>query len=112
MTPPDERVSLRDHIDKQFELRDRATDLAGEDLDRRLDQMNELREQISQERGHFVTVELYEQRYGEMEKRFTDLGDRVAITEGKAIGMSTIFGWILAGLSVLIALAALLIVAL
>ena len=61
---------------EQLKSQDNALTLAKNEIDRRLHQMNEMREQILTERGIFVPRELHDQ----MEKSLTDKIDSVNTT--------------------------------
>lgn len=73
-------LTLKDYVDaaiqKEHELRvlqfgdmKTALDLARVSMEKRLDAMNELRAQITQERGHFVSRELFDRIIGTLEER-------------------------------------------
>ena len=78
-------------LDAELKARDQALDLARADINRRLAEMNELRQQINSERGHFITRELYDRMEAERNR-----------------GLSSIVGWLVGGAGVLVAFAALL----
>jgi hypothetical protein len=48
-------VSLKEHVEVILEEREKQLAMTRTDLERRLEQMNELRTQINSERGSFVT---------------------------------------------------------
>lgn len=75
-----ECVDFKEYIDKLFiyereltqkerEGDQRALDLAKSTIDYRLAAMNELREQISKERGNYITREIYDKSMESLEKR-------------------------------------------
>ncbi len=58
-----ENITLREYVEKQFELRDTRVQAEKEGINYRLEGMNELRDQINQERSEFVRNEVYHQRH-------------------------------------------------
>lgn len=80
-----DEITLREYIEKQLELRDRALAIAAQNVDKRLDGMNELRRQIEVERGDYVTRVLYDERHESLEQRINKLesdADRAYGSEG------------------------------
>lgn len=80
-----EPISLREYVDKNFELRDRALEikqqandqallLATRTLENRLAQLNELRSEVTQDRSNFIT-----------RVEFTALMDRVSLITNQYI---------------------------
>lgn len=92
MPPHDdkEEVSLREYFEKELELRDRAVELASKAMDYRLERMNELREQINNERGHFVSETMYSERHKELQRRLTNLELWRANLTGRVVGVGLI----------------------
>jgi hypothetical protein len=84
MSGESETVSLREYVDVNFDLRDRALkiqhdaaaqalQLATSTLDRRLDGLNELRSEVTQDRGNFITRVEYEGAEKENNRRLMAL---------------------------------------
>lgn len=66
----DARVNdLKELIQAMFAQRDLSLTVAKTEIDRRLTEMNELRAQISQERGDLASREYVDQRLGALENR-------------------------------------------
>jgi len=73
-------VPLREYIERIFDERQKALDiafraseqalaLASRNLELRLEKLNELRQEVTQDRGEYVKREVYESRMGIVEKR-------------------------------------------
>ena len=62
-------AALEKRIDREFELADRALTIAREEVNRRLDGMNELRDQIQSERGEYATREMLDEFRATLEGR-------------------------------------------
>ena len=57
----DESVSLREYMDRLLEEKEKAMMATSDALNKRLDEMNELRRQIDSERNRYVTRDMYDQ---------------------------------------------------
>ena len=110
------RVTLRDHFQKQLDWVDRyfedkfntlkeqlvssrqdldtRTAMAKEDIGRRLMELNNLRKEVTEDRGRLVEKAAYEPWRDGLEKRIQVLERNVSSTEGKA-SITTIL-WIMA----------------
>lgn len=90
-----EGISLREYVDLQVAHIDQVMALGKaaaeasigvyrEDLDRRLDAMNELRDQINTERNRYVTRDAFEAHATSVAKDLRDVQQFMARSEGKA----------------------------
>lgn len=77
-----DEISLREYFEARWEahknehkLLASAIDRAGQDIDRRLEEMNQFRAQIQEERGEFLTKMEYESRHRELEIRLSTTKD-------------------------------------
>jgi hypothetical protein len=72
-------VSLRDYIERIFDERQKALDiafkaseqalaLASRSLEQRLERLNELRAEVTEDRAEYVKRDVYETRIGQLEK--------------------------------------------
>jgi predicted RNase H-like nuclease (RuvC/YqgF family) len=86
-----------------------STDVAKDEIDRRLDDMNELRRQIEAERGRYIDVDRYDERHEELQKQLNRMENRVAAMEGGNVIKAGTIGWGLAGLGVLVTVVAILV---
>lgn len=68
---------------REHELRDRMVDIAKEEVDRRLEDMNQMREQIDRERGTFVTSSVYESKHEAVVARVNLLENARANIDGR-----------------------------
>lgn len=93
MTPTDhkhQRISLREVVDlhweahqREHESDNRAIVLAREDVNRRLEGMNELRNQITDERGDYMTRKEYDAKHDTLIERVSALERSRSNLEGK-----------------------------
>jgi len=88
----------------ELEGRDKANVVPLRELERRLNEMNELRRQIIAERGIYMTREMYDQKHDELEHLVVQLTAKVSTIEGGNIVKSSTITWALAGLGVVITL--------
>ena len=96
-------VPLREHIEAQFKahegvhtLEAQALEKAHLELNRRLDEMNELRRQIEHERGEYVGKAWFESKHRELEIRITNLEEwrwKAAGAIFAAMTAGGIMGW-------------------
>jgi len=90
--------SRLDHIEKimdqRFELRDHALSIANKNMELRLDKLNELRNEVVQDRSRYMTTERFEMQHKTIEDRLTKL----EMWQSKIIGISIGIG-LIAGLA-------------
>ena len=99
----EEKIEALDRLfTERFTLRDEAIEIAREDVERRLDGMNEVREQISSERGRYLTREMYDERHQVLTDLVGSLENRVSAIEGGSLIKAATIGWLLAGMGLLI----------
>jgi hypothetical protein len=100
-----ENVSLRDHFESRLTSLEKATEVAKKEMDRRLDSMNEFREQLRKQEGTFLTKENYEPRHEALAQQIKELQLDRARVEGKASITSVYISYALSIISILLALA-------
>ncbi len=66
-------VTLKEYFEARFESIDLSTRLARENIEHRLQELNELRKEYTHDRNQFVTRELYEGLHARLQKEVTDL---------------------------------------
>ena len=88
MSSSNEHISLREFIERILDERQRALDLASTELNRRLEGMNELRQQLDRQAGTFVTREYVDATIQRIDSRISALQEYRANMEGRvwAIG--------------------------
>lgn len=108
------KVSLREYfeaildekqktLDKAFSAQQEALGLASRTLELRLEKLNELRQEVTQDRGNYVTKEQYETKQEGLERALTNrievnldrivaLERNQSTTTGKGLGLSTAWG--------------------
>jgi CHASE3 domain sensor protein len=91
-------VTLREYIEKimdeRFESAERALDISTKVLDLRLEAMNELRDQINNERGRYLTRETFDQSRDQaridmekVDKRMRDQENAMSNLQGRMTTM-------------------------
>ena len=89
---------LREHLEQLRVADKEAINIAREAVDRRLGEMNNMREQINQERGTFVRMDWYESKHKEIESRVSKLEEwQWKVIGGMAVSLTvgTVLGWII-----------------
>jgi hypothetical protein len=72
-------------IDRETRLREKAIEVARAEMNRRLDQMNEFREQLKDQERTYVTKVEFSPSYQQVEKRIASLERLVYIGFGAAL---------------------------
>lgn len=98
--------TLKEHVNKQFELRDRAILTALAANEKRLDAMNEFRQTLSDQAGLFMPRSEAEQRIGQVVDRLVVVEHQLAESRGRSTGADATWAYIIGALGVLIALGA------
>jgi hypothetical protein len=75
---------LKGSFDDKLEAQDKALELAQRIMDKRLDSMNEFREQLKNAEGSFMTRSVYDARHELLQKQVDDLRLKGAEIDGKA----------------------------
>ena len=94
MPEPTSFVNLREHLERIFEERDRQYELryksqedallvARRDMERRLEGLNELRREVTEDRGRFLSLEKYD---AEM-RGIADQLDELKEFQGRMLGL-------------------------
>jgi len=73
---------------------DAALNKASIDIDRRLSEMNEFREQIAAERGEFMRRDMYDREHGNLVDRVADLEISRGESQGKAAAYASIAAFV------------------
>lgn len=76
-------VTLREYIESRIDGIETAIQKAEEALNIRLEHMNEFREQISRERGQYLTKEVYEEHQKAVDERLKNLEMAGSFSSGK-----------------------------
>lgn len=97
-----ELAALDRYFERRFKEVEEKTELARREVDRRMEGMNELRAQIEQERGQYMTRELYDQRHEALVGRVGRLDNRLATLEGGTQIRAATVGWLIAGLGLIL----------
>ena len=91
-------ITLREWIEQLVQSERDAREIHQKVVDERLKRMNELREQITSERGMLVNRELFDTKLATYETRIADLEKSRWIAFGillaLQIGFATIIGWL------------------
>jgi hypothetical protein len=111
------RISDRDHLlaiiaanDRRYTERaaamDEAIERARTEVDRRLEDLNNLRRQVTDDRGQFLRAETYQAQHSNLEAIVADLGDRVSALEGSRGGANQTWSLVGVGFAGVIAIVA------
>ncbi len=79
-------VPLREYVERIFDERDKALQAAYTVLEQRLEALNELRQQVIQDRQEFVRTDVYEEKHEAIVKHMNDVDQftRTQIREATA----------------------------
>jgi hypothetical protein len=86
---------LEDKLVLRFDSIDKALNLATGQMDKRLEGMNEFRDQLKDQAQHFLTREVYETACKVTQTQIDDLRLSKATIEGKASQASVYIAWLL-----------------
>jgi len=101
-----EYISLKEHFDTRIVALEKATDMAAKNLDRRLDTMNEIRDQLKVQREEFITTPEHEslcQTVDRIREDVRNLQLDAATLAGKASQSSVLIGYALSAVGILLA---------
>lgn len=84
-----DHVSLREFIESILVERDKALTLTRENLERRLDTLNQLRGEVTKDRDLYLQKPVYDQMHGDLTRRVGQLESMQAKIIG--IGMAAVF---------------------
>jgi hypothetical protein len=86
-----EYVSLRDYFERLIAEQNKATAVAYQSMERRLDGMNEFRDTLRDQGVTYLTKSEYHMAHGAIEKDVRELRESRALLEGKASQSSVNF---------------------
>lgn len=101
---PDLSIPLKEYFDARFDAIDKATTLAAEQMNKRLEGMNEIREAMREQAANFATCAEVNAKFALVDKDLRTLLDYKAELEGKASLTSVYVAWILAGAGLLVSI--------
>lgn len=84
MTPDEAQVSLKEHIEVRIRALEKATEIAASQMEKRLDGMNEFRQQLKDQEATYLTRTEYQTARGAVERDIRMLLDSKATLDGKA----------------------------
>jgi hypothetical protein len=88
----------------------RESDTQARDLTRRFDNVNELRELVNDQAARFITSDAYHAEHDALNSRLDTLTNRVTTIEASATGTARLFGFLVAGIGAIGAIATTIIV--
>jgi len=91
-------VPLKEYIERIIEERDKAVQLAYRNMEGRLDRLNALRAEVTEDRAKFLTRDRYDGEHGLLENRVTVLES----FRGKALGFGALLAVVSAALGALV----------
>lgn len=66
-------VPLKHYIERILEERQRALEVLAAGMERRLDNLNELRQDVEKDRGQFLRLDVYDEKHEALEKAVLEL---------------------------------------
>ena len=107
MSGETEHVSLRNYVERIFDEREKALNLAFRAqqealaiattaLDRELSHLNELRQEVTRDRAIYVTIERFQAFDDALDKRLKVLESLLDRAAGRGAGITSSFGWMIA----------------
>jgi hypothetical protein len=104
MTDCDDKnvITLKEYIDTKLEAYTQAVKIASQNLEKRLDGMNEFREQLRAQASSFITREYYDAKHETLQKQVDELKQNRDILVGKASQNSVNVAYIISGISLAI----------
>lgn len=94
-------VSLKEYIDLHFTLVDKALTKAEQAMDKRLDRMNEIREQLDDQARTFITKNEVDLRLKSLQDKVDYLASCQQTSQGEKTGKKDMTATILAGIAIL-----------
>lgn len=91
---------------ERFEAQERALESARDATDKRLEAMNEFRAQLGDYQNRLITRAEYSTAHSTLVDRIDDLSGRLAKFEGTSNGMRGLWGYLVAGAGVVVAVVA------
>jgi len=91
-------VPLKEYIERIIEERDKAVQVAYRSMEGRLDRLNELRSEVTEDRAKFLTRDRYDGEHGLLENRVASLEN----WRGKALGFGALLALIAAAVGALL----------
>lgn len=85
-----EKVPLREYFEAKHEALEAQIASTAKELERRLDEMNRLRHQIEEERGHYITTARYDEKHEDLSRRLSSLERWQANLTGRMVGLGLI----------------------
>ena len=98
---PSEFVTLKEYFDYKFETVVRATDIAYESMEKRLDGMNEFRDTLRDQAAKFVTRTELESTKERIDSDLRVLREFKSSLEGKASQQSVTIAYVMSGVGLL-----------
>ena len=83
-TNDNDEVSLKEYIDIKINSMERAVDVASQGMNKRLEGMNEFRQQLKDQTNTFLTRNEYETKHTLLADKISDLRESRAEMAGKA----------------------------
>jgi hypothetical protein len=102
--------ALKEYCDNRFSSTEKAAALVSADLARRLDGMNEFRGTLSDQATRFLSIETYEAQHRALDEKVNGVSARLTIVEARALGASALFGYLIAAVTAIAAIATTIIV--
>lgn len=102
-------ISLKEHVLALDVLRDKLADERHLNYNRQFDALRAFQHEAIEQHSHFITDDVYRNRHEDLEKRIVGFVERIESLEGRGKGRVELWGWIVAGVGMLVAILGLLI---
>jgi hypothetical protein len=89
-------------IDQRFAEQDRALQLSRDELERRLEGLNQLRQDVVKDRSEYVTRDVYELNHKVLESRINSVEDAIAQMETRTATIIALMGFVIIAINLLL----------
>ncbi len=96
-------IQLKEHIERILDERDKRTQSEKEAIAHRLENLNNLREQVMQDRASFMSKAVFEQMHKDVERRMAELENTLSRMTGVGMVLIVVSGIVGAAIGALIA---------
>ena len=94
MTTQEEKgVSLRDYFDAKLKSVKQAVRVAKTENDRRLEELNNLRKEYSEDRGKYVLTEIFNSQNSQFSKDYQAVTNRLTAVETRSVTWTAALGF-------------------
>ena len=99
-----DHVSIKEHFTVRLAALEKAADVESKQLEKRLQIMNEFREQLKTQANTFLTKEHFESKHELIQNQVDELRINRTMLEGKASQRSVLISYVFSGFAMLLSL--------